>query len=117
MQNPVNTMMFEVGLAQVLAPVVSFTIECKRFCQHPLQHKPTLFMYFFYIVPINVVIMAGPGSSKHAIFHALKIYKFPADFRYHMELLLVCTAAVYAVAVHVARRILNAKQEHRIRPI
>lgn len=96
---------------------MSFAIECTRFCQNPLPHKPVLVIAFFCFVPVQLTILLGLNHSKHTILHPLNIYPFPSEFRYRTELLLVCTAVAYTVQVNLVRRLLNTKQQHWIQPV
>lgn len=113
LQNPVNTLVFEVGMQQVFAPLVSLTIECGRFCKAPIKTKPMLITALLYLVPLQLVMLLGPLHDTSNP-HFLKLFRFPAQFRYHNELVLLCTGIAYTVSVQIARHVLEAKQRRKV---
>ena len=108
--------MLEVGMQQVLGPLISLTIECGRFCRIPLTTKPMLFVLLVYLAFIQLVFLLGPEHFG-SFLSLLKLFDFPKQFRYQNELVLVCTAAAYTIAVNVTRRLLDTKQQPRIQPV
>ena len=116
LQNPVNSLMYEIGMIHVLAPLVSLTIECRRFCKLPILTKPMIFAILLYLVPNVLVLLLGPGSLGGTVLYPVKLYHFPKQFRNQNELLLVATAVGYTIFVQIARRILAARQRHQIQP-
>ena len=100
-------------MQQVFAPLASLTIECGRFCKAPITTKPMLITTLLYLVPLQLVMLLGPFHDGYNP-HFLKLFQFPAQFRYHNELVFVCTGVWYMVSVQIARRVLEAKQRRKV---
>lgn len=116
LQNPVNSLMYEVGMIQVLAPLVSLTIECRSFCKPPLRTKPMLVAILFYLVSSLLLLVLGQGHFGSGVLYPVKLFHFPWQFRYQNYLLLLGTAVAYAIVVMTTRRMLAASDRQRIQP-
>lgn len=117
LQNPVNSLMVEVGMQQLLAPLLSLTIECGRYCKAPFRHKPMLLITLCYLVPMQLVMLLGPGDLGRFGLHPVKLFHFPKIFCYQNELVLVCSIAACSASMNVARRLLAAKHRRKIGPV
>ena len=108
--------MYEVGMIQVLAPLVSLTIECRSFCKPPLRTKPMLFAILFYLVSSFLLLLLGQGHFGSSVLYPVKLFHFSRQFKYQNYLLVLGNGVAYAIVVMTTRRMLAASDRHQIQP-
>ena len=113
MQNPIVTLAWMSGNLQLLAPLVSLTVENHPFCMSALHTKPVLFvslLYTFFAFFANLV-------RTEQIWNPFGFFSAPQSFRFEYFGECVGGIVAYAVLIRVSRRVVERYDRRRLRPI
>lgn len=112
LQNPVTSLAWLVANLQLLAPLISLTIELNNFCEPLLRTRPLLVLALVYTVVSYMAILTRSNQR----VNPLNLYNFAESFR--LELLGVALAGTvaYIVLVHGCRKLLQFHEQRRLHP-
>ncbi|DBA94075.1 TPA: hypothetical protein ACH3X1_001723 [Trebouxia sp. C0004] len=91
--NPVITLGWFFGNLQLLAPLVSLTIDTKPYCESPLNTKPLLIMSVVLPTLAYLVVLVRTES----VWNPLQFFSFSQSFRLQCAGLSVAGTVFYAV--------------------
>ena len=112
-QNPVVTLAWLFGYYQLLAPLISLTIDTKPFCQSPLRFKPVLLICLVFTFCVYFTILVRTEQ----FVNPLNFYNFSQSFRLQFAGLTIVGVIFYATLVHAFRLVMNRYEQRRLSPL
>ena len=112
MQNPVITLGWFFGNQQLLAPLVSLTIDTKPYCESPLSTKPLLVMSVVLPTLAFLVLLVRTES----VWNPLQLYNFPQSIRLQCAGLSVTGTLFYAVFTAAFRKFVLRYKYRKLSP-
>ena len=112
-QNPVATLAWLFGYYQLLAPLISLSIDTKSFCQSPLRCKPVLIICLFYTFCVYFAILVRTEQ----FVNPLKLYNFSQTFRLQFAGMTIGGVVFYSILVNTCRRVMNRYERRRLSPL
>ena len=112
LQNPVTSLAWLVANVQLLAPLISLTIEINNFCEPLFRTKPLLILATIYSVVSYVAILTR--SSQRV--NPLNLYNFAQTFRLEFAGVALAGTVGYTVLVHGCRLLLRIHEQRRLHP-
>ena len=112
-QNPVVTLAWWFGYYQLLAPLISLSIDTKPFCQSPLRCKPMLIICLVFTFCVYFILLVRTEQ----FVNPLNFYNFSQSFRLQFAGLTLGGVIFYATLVHAFRRVMNRYEQRRLSPL
>ena len=112
-QNPVVTLAWLYGYFQLLAPLISLSIDTKSFCQSPLRCKPVLIICLFYSFCVDFTILVRTEQ----FVNPLDFYNFSQSFRLQFAGMTIGGAVFYTILVNTFRRVMERYRRRRLSPL
>ena len=112
-QNPVVTLAWWFGYYQLLAPLISLSIDTKPFCQSPLRCKPMLIICLVFTFCVYFIMLVRTEQ----FVNPLNFYNFSQSFRLQFAGLTIGGVIFYATLVHAFRRVMNRHEQRRLSPL
>ena len=109
MQNPVITVAWLMANLELLAPLVSITIDISKFCA-PLIHTK-VFVAFAVMYTSSSCVLALVRTDRPSL---LSLYNFPQSFRNHFAGVATAGLFIYIIVVQVIRRALNEWEQRKV---
>ncbi len=98
---------------QLVAPLVSLTIDTKSFCQPLLRTKPVLVLVLVYHVLSYIAVLVRPDQS----INLLHLYNFAQSFRLQFAGVAAASTLVYVSSVYGTRQMLGKCWQRRLQPV
>ena len=112
LQNPVVTLAWLVANLQLLAPLISLSIDINNFCEPLLRTKPLLIIATVYSVMSYVAILTTSNQN----VNPLNLFNFAQSFRLEFAGVAIAGTVGYTVLVHGCRRLLHFYEKRRLHP-
>lgn len=112
LQNPVTSLAWLVANLQLLAPLISLTIELNNFCEPLLRTRPLLVLALVYSVVSYVAVLTRTNQR----INPLSLYNFAQSFRLEFVGVVLAGTAGYIVLVHGCRKLLQFREQRRLHP-
>ncbi len=112
-QNPVVTLAWLFGYYQLLAPLISLSIDTKSFCQSPLRCKPVLIICLVYTFWVYFTILVRTEQ----FVNPLNFYNFSQSFRLQFAGMTIGGVVFYTIFVNMFRRVMNRYEHRRLSPL
>ncbi len=109
MQNPVTTVAWLMANLELLAPLVSITIDISKFCAPLIRTK--FFVAFAAIYTSLSVVLAFVRTDR---LNLLSLHNFPQSFRYHFAGVASAGLLIYIVVVQSIRRALKHREQRKV---
>ncbi len=109
MQNPVTTVAWLMANLELLAPLVSITIDISKFCAPLIRTK--VFVAFAAIYTSLSVVLAFVRTDR---LNLLSLHNFPQSFRYHFVGVASAGLLMYIVVVQSIRRALKHREQRKM---
>ena len=97
---------------QLLAPLISLTIELNNFCEPLLRTRPLLGLALVYSVVSYVTVLT---RQSHRV-NPLSLYNFAQSFRLEFVAVIIAGTVVYIMVVHGCRKLLQFHERRRLHP-
>ncbi len=111
-QNPVITLGWFFGNLQLLAPLVSLTIDTKPYCESPLSTKPLLIMSVVLPALAYLVVLVRTES----VWNPLRFFNFPQSFRLQCAGLSIAGTVFYGAFTAAFRRFVLQYDYRKLNP-
>ncbi|KAL0027251.1 hypothetical protein WJX77_006828 [Trebouxia sp. C0004] len=111
--NPVVTLAWLFGYYQLLAPLISLTVDTKSFCQSPLRFKPVLIICLVFTFCLYVTVLVRTEQ----FVNPLNFYNFSQTFRLQFAGLTLAGVTFYASFIHAFRLVMNRYGQRRLSPL
>jgi len=112
-QKPVVTLAWLCGYHQLLAPLISLSIDTKPFCQSPLRFKPMLIISLVFTFCVYFTILVRTEQ----FVNPLNFYNFSQSFRLQFAGLTMGGVIFYATFIHAFRLVMNRYEQRRLSPL
>ena len=109
MQNPVTTVAWLMANLELLAPLVTITIDISKFCAPLIRTK--FFVAFAAIYTSSSVVLAFVRTDR---LNLLSLHNFPQSFRYHFAGVASAGLLIYIVVVQSIRRVLKHRDQRKV---
>ena len=112
-QNPVLTLAWLCGYYQLLAPLISLTIDTTPFCQSPFRFKPVLIICLIFTFDVYLTVLVRTEQ----VANPLNLFNFSQSFRLQFAGLTLSGIAFYATLIHGFRLVMNRYETRRLSPL
>lgn len=113
MQVPLLATVLLIGLAQLLAPAVSFSVDMQPHCLG-LRHNPTTPLIIFVACTVGIVWVLYPAGFGGEL---LKQRQLPLTFRVGLLVYMAAWGIVLIIGMKALRRCITSVQARRMRKI
>ena len=111
LQNPVSSAAWLGANVQLLAPLLSFTMDTRRFCEPLLRTKPLIIIASYSILSY-IAVLVRPGQW----FNPLGLYNFTQSFRFEWAGVAAAGMLMFMVVVRIIRKLLQRCQHSKVHP-
>ena len=111
LQNPVSSAAWLGANVQLLEPLLSVTMDTRRFCE-PLLRTKFLLTIATYSILSCIAVLVRPNQS----FNPLGLYNFTQSFRFEWAGVAAAGILLYVVVVRITRRLLQRCQHSKVHP-
>ena len=111
-QNPVVTLVWLSGNLQLLAPLVSLTIETHPFCTSTFHCKPVLIVSVLYLMIAIFEILVRTEQT----WNPCRFFSAPQSFRFQYFGLCVGGTVFYYSLIRVTRKLMERYDNRRLTP-
>ena len=109
MQNPVTTVAWLMANLELLAPLVSITIDISKFCA-PLIHTK-VFVAFAVMYTSSSCVLAFVRTDRLGL---LSLYNFPQSFRNQFAGVATAGLLIYIVVVNSIQQALKNREQRKV---
>ncbi len=109
MQNPVTTVAWLMANLELLAPLVSITIDINKFCAPLIRTK--VFVAFAVMYTSSSCVLAFVRTDR---LNLLSLYNFPQSFRNRFAGVGTAGLLIYIVVVQSIRRALKHREQRKV---
>ena len=113
MQNPVMSAAWLVANLQLLAPLLSLTLDTRRFCEPVLRSRVLAVIAVIYTAMSYVGLVVRPSPK----FNLLHLYNFTQTFRIQFGLVAAAAFVAYVAVMQCTRIVLDSHQQRRIQTL
>ena len=111
-QNPVITLVWLSGNLQLLAPLISLTVETHPFCKSTLHCKPVFIVSVLYLISAYCVILVRTEQ----IWNPFGFFNAPQSFRFEVFGEFMGGTVFYALLIRITRKVVERYDTRRLTP-
>jgi len=108
-QNPVTTVAWLMANLELLAPLVSITVDISKFCAPLIRTK--VFVAFAVMCTSSSCVLAIVRTDRLGL---LSLYNFPQSFRNQFAGVATAGLLIYTVVVQTMRRVLKKRELRKV---